>query len=229
MKEYWLQDNCTSGTSFGFTWKEYPAANLRRDFLEKYHPKWNGNELPKKPYPFIHGYAGIQADIPNYKIQSWGLDPLVIPILKRLNSIPGVRTLFSCQGHDEWSPTISLTTDLEGAQKVKDSILWKSQSFRNRIILSYVGLWEESGVWEEKGKNIPRWNILFFDLLSLIEFNRDVCGVSIKEQLTPPKWFPEMGKALGVTEDQHREDMERLMTVAPMPTVEEIEFILSQD
>lgn len=170
--DLWIGDSCT-GYSFGrHEFKYYHEGEARRALLEELH---KNHEKPV--WPFVHGLC--QVDAPWFAKGTWGLDPLVIPLLSRLNDA-GIHTFSSCQGNGRWCPHILFTGTMAEAIFVQSLVcLPKTDSYYDWPI---IGL-EMARPEQDTREDTYGWNLWFHDTLSLIKWNRDRAHISVEKQV----------------------------------------------
>jgi hypothetical protein len=163
--DHWTGDSCT-GCVFGDHDLDAPyhKGRARRDYLERVARDW---EAPV--WPFVH--ACCQIDAPWFK-DGWPLDPLVIPLLARLNE-RGVTTFSSCQGRAHYGPNVCFTGGLDAVEIVAREAAVKPVAYYDYPIVALS--------YPRDGQ--PSWNLWMHDTLSLIKWNRDVAGISVEMQV----------------------------------------------
>jgi hypothetical protein len=191
MKDYWIGSgkNAFSFVQMDISKEWYAHLAKQREYLEKIYLRVEdgrgGLDQPNLCWPFIHARCFVKAP---WFSESWLLDPLVVPFLYKLNSIPGVRTYTSCQGTDEYSPSIEFLGDFDAAKSVSSLLLqYENVSYTDRPILSLTGTREidkEDFKWcGIKPGKYNSWHIWFYDQFALMKFTRNCLGISIHDQI----------------------------------------------
>lgn len=179
----WLDDG---GTVIAFRRKcggiNGYGAQIRSDFLDRWSSFLDAHRSTKDRYwPFVHGSVFTQnAWSPKSgENEHWPLDPLVIPLLKWMNTMRRLTTTSSCQGDAAWSPSIQFHAPLETVQQLQAE--FEQWQFKHRTYERNVILHLHSAIKLFSGN--PVWHLWFYDTLALMQFNEEVLGVSIEQQI----------------------------------------------
>lgn len=206
MMDYWLDNSCL--LTFLRKWRSDAVPKRRMKFMRKYdnHKTW----------PFIHNSVPMEE-----KPYHCELDPLIIPLVRHMNTLPEVETAWSCQGSRIKAPIVHFIATVEGSLTVANMFHdWHKQIhegyyWNNPVIsLEYKGrrwLLEEEQYSE---KEELFWNLWLYDTLALVKFTKEYLGVPIAQQIIMPEGVHYFRKGY---------------TPAASPTVEEWEAALSND
>jgi hypothetical protein len=198
MLDYWMGNRgCGPGQFFRHNvymkWqiRERACAKKRRDFIVSRH-----NELHSGDWPFVHSVYPMDG-LPvhrEYHGSHQHVDPLIVSLLRKLNTIEGVQTFTSCQGTDLGAPYVYFLASLEGATAVTHMMNDWERKARNYWDRAFVSL---DGVHEQTDNGIfPSWMLHFYDTLALVKFTRDYLGVPLADQLAIPKLALQEGKTV---------------------------------
>lgn len=144
---------------------------------QEYLCKYTGRNYDESVFPFHHAVARIKDSW--YKDQ-WLLDPLIIPLLRFMNTIEGIETISSCQGRNVMSPHVYFNADEEAVYKLNQEFnLWHDKINEgwqwNEMIVHY----SERNIKTKKAQ----WDLYFYDVLSLIKFTAEYLGVPLEKQI----------------------------------------------
>jgi len=135
------------------------SAIARRETLQLLEHRW----------PFFHFAVGKE-----------GFDPLVIPVVKFLNNIPGIRTVTSCQGHPGRCPYVWFAAEEKGLHELGRIMRdWRRSchgSFVNTGIV-YDTFYEDEGTM---------YTLQFYDTLALMQFTLDHLKIPLVDQCQVP-------------------------------------------
>jgi len=166
MKDLWTND------LLHFTRREKDKRIQKRcAFLRKW-ACWDSSY-----YPFIHNVIKVNSI-------DQRLDPLIVPLINKMNTIEGVKTLASCQGTERQSPYVYFAAPMMSALRLINNMFWDWHDqigegwYWNNVIIMFAG-----------GHNNTAWMLHFYDLLTLMKFTKEYLGITIAEQIVIPKEF----------------------------------------
>lgn len=172
--DYWLDESCTVsfGRHFDYNSEE---VGKRHDFLKKYAT--NGRATI---YPFCHATESVDDE---WWEKGWGLDPLIIPLVRKINTLTGVKTFSSCQGCFGRSPNVTFTANIDGAENVRKMFSdWHRKIHEgwhwNNVIISFNG---QNKCCCDSGEAV--WHLFFYDTLALIKFTVEYLEVPLEVQI----------------------------------------------
>ena len=123
--------------------------------LSRYEFMLQFNQFRNGSWPFVHSFTDI--------------DPLIDPFVNWMSK--RVKTITSCQGYSKSCPYVMFVGD---PSLLEDAIQWnvKGGWYWNQMPIIYTGV--------RDGQNM--FIVQFYDTISLIKFNLEFLGISVKQQ-----------------------------------------------